>query len=279
MALTNTTTAAELIEKRISMQVTETLIQESTIIPTVRDFSAMVAGGMDRLDIPLFNELAVQTVSEATGVVAQAIDPTQSQLSLDQHKSVPWSITQRASLQSKLNMIMEAVKNGSKSLAADIDNYLLSIISDGISTAAPDHKLPLTVNPLQDLSNAKKLLDAQNVPRGNRYVAAGPGFVKSLLDDSTIIDASKYGTTNPVQAGFVTNIFGFTVVESNSSSITDDGFFAYHQDICAFARQMGVSFKREEKVLEHREDFAMTQLYGAVAVDGKRGVWYEADGV
>jgi hypothetical protein len=42
---------------------------------------------------------------------------------------------------------------------------------------------------------------------------------------------------------------------------------------------MGVSFKREEKVLEHREDFAMTQLYGAVAVDGKRGVWYEADGV
>jgi hypothetical protein len=279
MAVTTTTEAAELIEQRVSTIVTETLIQNAVSLGGVRDFSSMVSGGMNRLDIPLFNELAIQNVSESAEVTAQTIDPTESQLDLDQHKSVPWAISDKASLQSKLNMVAEAVKNGSRSLAAQIDDYIFGLINAGVSTAAPDHRIALTANPLEDLSNAKKLMDEQNIPRDGRFVFASPSFVKSLLDQNTIVNANQYGSAEARMAGFVDRIFGFTILESSSPSIVDGGFQATHMDAVAFARQMSVSLKSEYKVLAHRWEYSMSHLYGAVLVDGKRCIVYDSDGV
>ena len=279
MANTTTTEAAELIEKRVSTVVTETLIQEAVSLGGVRDFSSMVSGGMDRLDIPLFNELAIQDVSESADVTAQTIDPTASQLDLDQHKSVPWAISDKASMQSKLNMVTEAVKNGAKSLAANIDDYIFGLIDAGVSASAPDHRIALTANPLEDISNAKKLLDEQNVPRSGRYIFASPAFIKTLLDDNTIVNANQYGSSEAREAGFVTRVFGFTILESSSSAIAESGFQAIHMDAVAFARQMAISLRSEYKVLGHKWDYSMSHLYGAVLTDGKRCVVYDSDGV
>lgn len=278
MAVTTTTEAAELIEQRVSTIVTETLIQSSVALGGVRDFSSMVSGGMNRLDIPLFNNLAIQNVSETAEVTAQTIDPSESQLDLDQHKSVPWAISDKAGLQSKLNMVSEAVKNGAKTLAADIDDYIFGLIDAGASTAAPDHRIALTANPLEDITNAKKLLDDQNVPRDGRFIFASSGFCKTLLDDNTIVNANHYGSREAQQSGYVTQLFGFTILESSSSAIVDDGFQAIHRDSIAFARQMAVNLQSERKVLAHRWEYSMSHLYGAVMTDSVRAVVYDADG-
>ena len=70
MAITVSTDVAAVIETRVSEIVTETLIQEAVMLGSVQDFSAEIGPGMDQLDIPLFNELAVQSVVEGTDLIA-----------------------------------------------------------------------------------------------------------------------------------------------------------------------------------------------------------------
>lgn len=281
MAESTTTTAAAIIEKRVSALLTETLIQEMVSLRTVRDFSSQVGMGMDRLDIPLFNELAVQDVSETAEVTPQTISPSTAQLPLNRHKSIPFFVSDRLSAQGKVNVVTEAVNNGAKSLAAEMDDYIFGLIDANASTAAPDHRIALTANePLTDMANAKKLLDDQNVPKSGRYIAASPGFVQSILADSNVINVDKYGSQDPIQAGFVSRIYGFTIVESSSSSIIDDGFQAYHESAIGFARQLQPQLKNEYKVLKHGFDYSLSHLYGAIATDsnGLRAVVYDADG-
>ncbi len=265
MANTTTTEVAEIIEKKVSTIVTDTLIQESVMIPSVRDFSALVGMGMDRLDIPLFNELAEVNVSEVSAVTPATIDPTASQLPLDQHKSIPWVISDKASYQSKLNIVSEAVRNGAKTLAKGIDNKLIADLDGSGAT-----RTALTANPLQDITLAKQQLDQADVPRSDRFIIASPAFCKSLLDDNTIVNANQYGSREAQQNGEVTRLFGFTILESNSPNIQEDGFIAFHRQAVAFARQLSVSLKSEYKVLEHHWAYSMSHLFGSVITDATR---------
>ena len=277
--MSNTTSAAAIIEKRVSTIMTETLIQESVMLGAVRDFSSQIGPGMDRLDIPLFNELAVQDVSESTAMTAQVINPSASQLNLDRHKAIPFSISRKAGEQAKIAMVPEALENGAKSLAAEIDDYMLGLIDAGASTAAPDHRIALTANdPLADLAAAKKLLDTQNVPKFDRFVVASPGFVESLLQTNNLIRVNEYGNEQPIQAGFVSRIYGFTILESSSSAVVDDGFHAFQRQGVAFGRQIQPELRTEEKALEMRTDYVLSHLYGGLVTDGTRMVVADADG-
>ena len=280
MANSTSTTVASAIEKRISQLVTSVLIQESVAMPTVMDRSSEVGPGVDRLDINLFTELAVQDVSESAAMTPQTINPSASQLDLDRHKAIPFSISRRAGMQSKIALVPEALRNGARSLAAEIDDRIYSLIDTDTSTAAPDHRIALTGGELADLANAKKLLDDQNVPKSQRFVAASPGFIQGLLADSNVINVDKYGSGDPILNGFVTRIYGFAMVESSSASIIDDGFHAYHKETMSFARQLTPEIRNEEKALEMRDDWVLSHLYGAVTNDssGVRSVVYDSDG-
>jgi hypothetical protein len=281
MANSTTTDVAAIIEKRVSSIVTETLIQESVALPTMMDLSSQVGPGMDRLDVPLFNELAAQDVSESAAMTAQVINPSAAQLSLDQHKAIPFSITRRAGTQSKVALVPEALRNGARTLAAAVDDFMFGLIDAGTATAGPDHRQALTADPLADIVLAKRLLDEANVPRGNRYLAASPGFCQALLGTSNIIRAQDYGSSQPIQNGYVGSVYGFMIVETSSSSIIDDGFQAYHMDAAYFARQIQPELRVEEKALEMRDDYVLSHLYGGVYSDssGVRSVVFDADGV
>lgn len=280
MAQTQPSDVSAVIEQVVSTVVTETLIQESVVLGAVRDYSSLVTEGMDRLDIPLFNELAVQSVPTTGDMTPQTINPTASMLDLDQHKSIPFSIGDKASVQAKARLVQEAVSNGARSLAADIDDYMLGLVDAGVSAAAPDHRLALTGgDPLADIRMAKKVLDDQKVPRSERFIVASPGFIAEILGTNNLIRANEYGSASGIQAGFVTDIYGFRILESSSSSIIDDGFHAFHMSALAFARQISPKFENERRVLGQRNDYALSHLFGGILTDGKRGVVFDADGM
>lgn len=280
MATTNTTDVAGQIETRVSSILTETLIQNSVMLGAVKDYSSQVGPGMDQVDIPLFNALAVQDVSESAAMTAQSITPSESSLILNRHKAIPFSISRRAGQQSKIALVPEALRNGARSLAAEMDDYMLGLIDAGASTSAPDHRQALTADPLADMALAKKLLDDQNCPRSGRFIVASPGFVQALLGTNNLIRVNEYGNANAIQAGFVSDVYGFRVLESSSSSIIDDGFHAFHMESVAFARQIQPELRTEEKALEMRTDYVLSHLYGSVLTDsGVRCVVFDADGV
>jgi hypothetical protein len=283
MAVTQVSDVSGTIEKVVSTILTETLIQKSVTLGSsaIRDFTSMVRPGMDRLDIPLLAALAIQDVSETVAVTAQTITSSEAQLPLNRHKSVPFALGDKVAMQAKIALVQEAVRNGALTMSAEIDDFLLGLIDAAASTAAPDHRIALTANPLEDLTNAKKLLDDQNAPREMRTVFASPGFIKTLLDDNTIVNANQYGGADPQRNGFVTRLFGFDILESSSSSIIDDGFHACSKDVIAFARQIMPKFEKQRQVLSHRDEYSMSHLYGAIATEGSdvRCVVFDADGV
>ena len=282
MAVTTSTVAANVIEKHVSMQLTETLIQNSIMMGAVRDFSGLVGPGMDRLDIPNYTELAVQTVSETAAMTPQ--DPTIAidSLDLNQHKSIPFALSDRASVQSKLNIVSDIVKNAGRTLAHDVDNALIAAVVAASSAAAPDHRIALTVNPDADIRTARKLLNVANVPMSDRFLLVSPGFEDSMLGVAGFVEADKYGSSEPVLTGEIGRVFGFRVLLSTSSEAalgTDNGFVAFHRSCIGFARQIGMKFERDRNVLAQRDEYAMSHLYGLKALGaGNRQVVFNVAG-
>ena len=246
------------------------------MLGAVKDFTAQVGEGMDRLDVPLFAELAVQDVSESVAMTPQSIVVNTAELALNRHKAIPFSISDRASIQSKAMLVSETVKNGAKSLAAEIDNYLLGIIN-----SAAAEREALTANALEDIAKAKQILDSQNCPKAGRYLVASPEFIFALLKNNGIVDADKFGSSEPKQAGYISRVYGFTILESNSASIVDGGFHAFCMDAVGFARQIAPKFENQRQVLKQANDYSLAHLYGGINLDpaGLRMCVFDADGV
>lgn len=283
MAITEKSNVSNTIEKRVSEIITETLIQDSVMLPNVMDRSSEVGPGMDRLDVPLLNALALQDVNnDGTAVTAQTITSQVGQLALDQFKTYAFSIPDIVQVQSKVALVQEQIKNGARVHAAEIDDQLLATAAAAVSDAAPDHLLALDgSDALVDLRAAKKLFDEANVPKQDRKWVASPGWMEKLFSSNNIIRANEFGSREGIAGGMVARIYGFEILESSSDELPADGYISYHKSTLHFARQIMPRFKREEKILEHREDYSLSQLYGTSNADpsGVRIVVGDADGV
>lgn len=272
---TTTTTAAAVIEKMVSSITTETLIQESVMLGAVRDFSGMVRPGMDRLDIPLFNELAVQDVSESACLTSEALAPVVSSINLDRHKAIHFELSDRVSVQAKPDLVAEGIRNGARSLAAEIDNYMIGLLDAGVAAGNRFAFLPTTV---EDIAEMRKLLSKQNVPMNDRFLIVSPDYEAKLLGEQAFIDASRYGSANPIQVGEIGQIMGFRVLVSNSASIEEGGAIAFSRDALAFGRQLQPKYETDRVVECLKDVHVLSHLYGAVLTDGNRVSVVDADG-
>lgn len=263
MAVSGISEVSATIEKVVSALTTRTLIQESVALamPGVWDRSGEVRPGMDRLDMIELADLTVQTVSE-TGVAMtpQTITPGSAELDLDQNKSVPFSLTNRGEIQSKIALVQRTVENGVRALSAGVDDFIFStaVAAAGTSdtTAAADG--------LDAIRRAGKQMDEDNVPKQGRAIAASPGFIYDLLlANNNVIKANEFGSADPIRKASIASVYGFLIFESSSSSLADDGFLALGLEAMAFARQMAVKFESQIQVLNQKTDYTLTHLFGA----------------
>ena len=277
MANTGITEVALTIEKVVSALTTRTLIQNSVALamPGVWDRSGEVRPGMDRLDMIELAELAVQTVDETGGAMTpQTISPSAAQLDLDQHKSIPFSITKRGELQSKIALVQRTIENGVRSLAADVDDYVFSVAK----AAAGTSDVAAGVDGLTAIRRCGKAFDQANVPKEGRAIAASPGFMYDLLlANNNVIRANEYGSADPIRRSAVVSIYGFEIYETSSSSVADDGFLAFGMEAMAFARQRAMSFEEQLQVLNQRTDYSLTHLYGAESTAASNPRIYDYD--
>jgi len=263
MAVTGAPEVAAVIDKVISNILTNTLMQESVAlaIPGIWDRSGEVGAGMDTLDMITVAELAEQAVNEdGTPMTPQTLNPSAESLLLNQHKSIPFSITKKGALQSKIALVSKAIEQGARTLAYGIDNYVfgLAVTEAGttVTVAAADG--------LAAIREFAKAMDLAKVPKFGRAIAVSPGFLHDeLLATSNVIKANEFGSSEPVKMGAVVTIYGVQVYESTSSNIPDDGFIGFGLEALAFARQRSLELESEAKVLEQRTDYAMTHLFGA----------------
>lgn len=261
MAITGATDVASTIQKVVSALTTKTLIQESVAlsIPAVWDRSGEVMEGMDRLDMISLAELAIQNVDEAgAAMTPQTINPSAALLQLNRHKSVPFSLTSRGDIQSKIALVQKTVENGIRTMAAEVDDAVFAeaVANAGTTTTAA------AADALAAILGAKQAFDSANVPRMGRSVVMSPAFSALLLGTNNVIRANEFGSAEPVQNGKIASIYGFDIYESSSASIANDGFLAMGEEALAFARQRSVQFEQQRQVLSQKTDYTITHLYG-----------------
>tara|TARA_R110000851_G_scaffold114211_1_gene239286 strand:- start:786 stop:1613 length:828 start_codon:yes stop_codon:yes gene_type:complete len=264
MAATGSADLQSVIEKRVSNIVTETLIQDSVALGVVKQYP--VASGMDRLDIPLFGSMSVVDVVEGVDLTPETISAGTAKLDLNRQKAVAWAISKRAEVQSKINAVTQAVKNGSRELAAEIDDFIFAAMVAGTGDTkglAAD----FSGDALAALADSKAQMDLANVPKNGRFIIASPLFISNLLGNNNVINVDKYGSENPIQSGFVTRVYGFTIVESSSASVPAGGYICEQMESTAFARQMNIMLLRQEQALGVRDDYSMSHLYGSILTD------------
>ena len=181
------------------------LQQESKLLPLVTDYSSLAVKGASSIKLPRSGGFTVGDKGENTAVDAQSITYVADTISLDQHRVVQFLLEDIADEQAMVNVVQDALLKASKDMAFDVDKKIKAEF-DNASTSAPDHVIQYndTTNEdieLVDILAMRKLLIDQNIDPRQCYLGLGSAQEKNMLAIDNFIDASKYGSMEPVMNG------------------------------------------------------------------------------
>lgn len=254
------------------------LQQESKLLPTVTDYSFLATPGSSSIKLPRSGGFTVGDKSENTAVDSQVITYAADTISLDQHRVVQFLLEDIANQQSMVDVIQDAVLKASKDLAFDIDSKIKAEF-DNASTSTPDHVIQYndTTNEdieLVDILAMRKLLIDQNIDPRECFLGLGSAQEKNMLAISDFIDASKYGTNQPIMNGEIGMVYGMRVIVSNVFDGTDS--YAWHPTAVGFAMQQNVRVQRDYDLANLAWRYSLDYIGGFEVLDsGKRVVKIE----
>lgn len=253
----------------ISSIIQEALVANQVLFGSVSQFPAPM--GSKQVEIPRSGLPTVNSKSENVAASAVALTYATDVITLDQHKYVQYLIEDIAKWQSNIALIEDSLMKAGKQLASDLDAYIFSKLIN-VSTSNPDNYFdwagaaPARV----DILEHRKLLNAQNVPQSDRYLAIHPTQEKALLNIDDFIHADKYGSASALQNGELGRIFGFKVLMS--TNVTEGTIVAYHKSHVACGYQVMPRVQRDLDLPMLAERLSIDHLFGAVELDsGKRG--------
>lgn len=277
----NSTSATE--QDVILSIVQDELLRSAKLRPTVMEFPA--EKGDKSVSIPKFtdsfNGPAAQNPDGSTNVDFQSITLGVDTIDLDDWVNLPYRVPDRASMQTRVNIEAEAARSAGQQMGIYIDNQIIARLREA-SAAAPDHRIDLDGAPAQGtataltlagVTQARALLNKQNVPMGDRFLVLPPDLEKDLLDLDQFSNADKYGAREALLDGEIGRIYGFRVLVSNGLDANEA--FAYHKSCAAIAVQREVKFESQRAdVRLQATDYSFSLGMGSQVLDGgKRQVW------
>jgi N4-gp56 family major capsid protein len=247
------------------------LIASSVLAPTIMDVSQFAsADGVDEIEFPKLSSFAVIKKTSGTPVDAAALTYGTTKLLLDQHAVVQWLIEKKANKQAAIALetanMMRAIKAHAKQVDVDVHAAMVA----GVSASGPDHIVAFIGASFDkaDVVNAMKLLDQAEIPSDERFLAVNPAEHATLLLISDFIDASKYGSSQPIQNGEIGMIYGMKVLKS--TVVTAGRPMAYHKESCVLGFQLQPTFDNQKDLANLAQRYSIDQLYGVKAMlDGK----------
>ena len=262
-------------QELVSAFVQKQLIQSAKLMPLVQNFAA--GPGIDLIKIPRTGDFTADTKTENTALTAQVLTMAADSLPLDQYKAILTRLEDNAGLQSTPNVVKEIVERQARQLALDIDTYIVTKL-EAASAAAPDHRVAYdnsgTADTLgqADILTARELLHIQNIVFSECFIGVNPASESNLLAIDSFVHADTYGDARGIRNGELGRLYGAPVIMSNE--FDEKKTIVWHPTAVAFARQMDPKVEHQRAPLGYlADDFAMSNLYGAVTLDsGKRQV-------
>ena len=222
MANVTTTTAANFIPEMWRDAILDYAERKFILRNQVLDFSSMVSGGGDILNIPKVAEETAAAKSADTAVTYSANTDGVIQLSMDQHHYEAKRIEDIVRVQESADLFNAYAQSMGYALAKKVENYLALLVQ---SATGNDVSLSTdnTFSTALIRSGLQKLLDAgYDYTDGEHYFYCSPAAYMSLLSLGEFAEAQKRGDAeNPLASGRIINAYGLEVYASTDWD--DDG--------------------------------------------------------
>lgn len=272
MTATTTSHTSATAEQVVAEIVQRELIASAVIRFTISDYTSWVKPGANQVKIPKTGSFSVQDKAAGSATGYQALQFATDNLDLNKHKHIPALLEDSAQAQSAVDLTGEYVERMASAFAKqiDVDIYnqlkLCASANNVTFTGSSGSKISK-----DDILAARAKLDAQEVPAGDRYMLVNPKQEAEMLAIEGFVDASKYGSSDPVQNGELGRVYGFRVIKSTVCE--EDVTIFYHRSHVAFAMQQMPKYERQRASLTALGDeLSLSTLYGCKVLDGgKRG--------
>ena len=188
----------------------------------VLDFSSMLAGGGDILNIPKVTEETAASKSAGTAVTYTNNTDGDIQLAVDQHHYEAKRIEDIVRVQESADLFNAYAQSMGYALAKKVENYL-ALLVQGATGNDVSLSSDNTFTTALIRSGLQKLLDAgHDYTDGEHYFYCSPAAYMSLLSLGDFTEAQKRGDAeNPLASGRIINAYGLEVYASTDWD--DDG--------------------------------------------------------
>lgn len=277
-ALIGSTETTAVSQAKIANLVQSYLVQESKLLPLITDYSYLAAPGVKSIGLPKSGGFTVGDKTENTAVDAQIVTYAADTISLATHRVVQFLVEKFAGRQAEPAVLTDMLMKASKDLAYDVDSIIAAQLLDA-SASAPDHVIDFndgTNNDMElaDVLNMRALLQAQNIDISECYLGLHPAQEKYALAIDNFIDASKWGSNEPIQNGVIGKIYGLKVVISNV--FESDSLVSWHPSAVGFAFAQGIQVGTQPDLANLGDRYSLDFICGCTELDsGKRQVLVE----
>lgn len=229
--------------------------------------------GSDSASYPRAAGFVAEAVpSTSDGLNAQTIDWAVDKLLFDQDYAVLVDMKDRARAHSSVDQFDAVQERQALAIVKQIEASVYTALA-ATSASAPDHRIAFATSGVintSDILLAIQALDDQEVPEEDRILAINPKQYRQLLSLGDFVDASKYGSNDPIMNGEIGQIFGVKVLKT--PRVTADTAILYHKEHVVFAMEKEMSFESQRDLGKVSTKLLMTARWGVKTLDsGKRG--------
>ena len=235
----------------------------------VTDFSSMVSGGGDILNIPKIAEETAAAKSADSAVTYSANTDGVRQLNINQHHYEAKRIEDIVRVQESADLFNAYAKSMGYALAKKVENFLATTLkgNTGNNTDLAGDNVML---PAELRAGLEKFLDSNfDYTDGETYLYVNPKVYMGLMGQGDFTEAQKRGDgANPLVSGSVMEIYGMPVYASTDWSESEaDGTIvgtAFKKEACYFGQQIAPRVQSAYDIDHLATSVVADVLFGAV---------------
>ena len=264
----------------ISQIVQAELLENTVVLNSVTDHSDKLVPGIKSVEVIRFeadNTTGSGRMGDPTDMNQDGVTPaafqtaalTTDKIDLNKHKILPYRIQDTVAMQSRANLEAELARKAGREFAIYMDKEIIAVLATLTDSITYNNAADLS---LPDITEARKRLNRNNVPEGDRILLISPENEKAMLDLPNFIEADKYGAREALMNGEIGRVFGFRVLVSNLLAAAES--YAYHRECVGYAVQKQVDFESDRPSVALRvTDYSYAATWGCTLMyDGKKGV-------
>ena len=235
----------------------------SVLIKTIMNLSSKAKTGSDTITIPRASGLSLTSVVAGTRSAGTGYTFAGDSLLLDQPKEVAHNIAWADGLDSAVDIEQSFWEGAPKVFAEGVE----TLIATALETASADdfNSGAVASFTIDNIANAKRLLDEANIPKSGRYMAVNAAEMEVLAGLQEFEDGSKSLSAEALRQGIVSQVKGFNVVQSED--VNTNKVYFYHQDAVAFALHVSMEAISVEDKQYAQKFLSLRGKYGAKALD------------